>query len=385
MSASTRPRSIAIVGVAESDLGAVAGKTATELAAQASVRGLDDAGLTLNDVDALFTANLSRFSVTQLAENLGIFPAYVDCTMTGGSSFEMHLGHAAAAIRDGLCEVALIAYGSVQRSRRMRKLEGFSESGTSAALYENVYAPLFPLSFYAMVAQRYMHEFGATPADLAEVAVAARRWAALNPKAFKRDPLSVEDVLASPLVSSPLHALDCCLVTDGGGALVVTSMERAKDLRKQPVEMLGHAETTTHDAMSQAPDLLRHGSAVTAKRAFAMAGLTPADVDVVQIYDAFTINVLVGLENLGFCGYGEARDFINGGRIAPGGDFPVNTQGGGLSYCHPGMFGVFLLIEAVRQLRGESGERQVAAAKTALCHGTGGVFSSHSTVILGSH
>lgn len=377
----------AIVGAAESELGMVKNKTATELAAQASVRALDDAGLSLSDVDGIFTANLSRFSATQLAENLGVQPAYVECTMTGGSSFEMHVGHATAAIRSGLCEVALIAYGSVQLSRRVRKLEGFNETGTSAALYENVYAPLFPISFYAMVAQRYMHEFGATAEDLAGVAVAARRWAALNPKAFKRDPLTIDDVLGSPVVSSPLHSLDCCLITDGGGAVVLTSLERAKSLRKRPVAVLGHGETTTHDAMSQAPDLLRHGSADSARRAFAMAGLQPADVDVVQIYDAFTINVLVGLENLGFCGFGEAKDFVKDGRISPGGAFPMNTQGGGLSYCHPGMFGVFLLIEAVRQLRGDyaaDGVRQVAGAEVALCHGTGGVFSSHATVLLGA-
>jgi acetyl-CoA acetyltransferase len=380
------PPFTAIVGVAESDLGVVPNKTATELAGQASVRALDDAGLTLNDVDGLFTANLSRFSATQLAEYLAIQPSYIDCTMTGGSSFELHVGHAAAAIRSGLCEVALIAYGSVQRSRKVRKLEGFNETGTSAALYENVYAPLFPISFYAMVAQRYMHEFGATSEDLAGVAIAARQWAALNPKAFKRDPLTLQDVLDSPVVSSPLHSLDCCLVTDGGGAVVLTTIKRARNTKHPPVMVLGHAETTTHDAMSQAPHLLRHGSADSAKRAFAMAGVTPDDIDVAQIYDAFTINVLVGLENLGFCGFGEGKDFIANGRIAPGGDFPLNTQGGGLSYCHPGMFGVFLLIEAVRQLRGQyagEGLRQVEGAELALCHGTGGIFSSHSTVILG--
>src|SRR5574340_356750 len=373
----------AIVGVAESDLGIVADRTAVDLAVQASLRALDDAGLSLAQVDGLLTCNLSRFSATQLAEQLGIFPAYVDTTLTGGSSFEMHLGHATAAINAGVCEVALIAYGSVQRSRRVRKIEGFLESGTSAAQYENAYAPLYPISFYAMVAQRYMHEYGVRPEQLAEVAVCARRWAALNPKAFKREPLTVDEVLDSPMVSSPLHQLDCCLVTDGGGAVVVTSADRARDLAKKPVAILGHAETTTHDAMSQVPDLLRHGSATTAQRAFAMAGLAPDDVDVVQIYDAFTINVLVGLENLGFCKPGEAADFFHGGRIAPGGSFPVNTQGGGLSYCHPGMFGIFLLIEAVRQLRGEAQARQVADASVALCHATGGIFGAHSTVILG--
>jgi acetyl-CoA acetyltransferase len=192
-------------------------------------------------------------------------------------------------------------------------------------------------------------------------------------------------VLASPLVSSPLHSLDCCLVTDGGGAVVLTSIERARDAKNGAATVLGHGETTTHDAMSQAPDLLRHGSVESSKRAYAMAGVTPADIDLAQIYDAFTINVLVGLENLGFCPYGQAKEFIADGHIGPGGSFPVNTQGGGLSYCHPGMFGVFLLIEAVRQLRGEYGDgpRQVRGAELALCHGTGGVFSSHSTVVLG--
>jgi len=375
----------ALVGAAESDLGAVPGRTAAELAVQASLAALDDAGLSLADVDGLFTANLSRFSVTQLAEQLAIEPAVLDCTMTGGSSFEMHVAHAVSAIQAGLCEVALIAYGSVQRSRRARTLQGFSENGTSAALYENCYAPLFPLSFYALVAQRYLHETGASGEDLARVAVAARQWAALNPKAFRREPLTLDEVMGSPVVSSPLRGMDCCLVTDGGGAVVVTSAARARSLAKPPVWVMGHGEATTHDAMSQAPNLLHHGSAQSSQRAYAMAGLKPADIDVVQIYDAFTINVLVGLENLGFCGFGEARHFIAEHGIAPGGRFPLNTSGGGLSYCHPGMFGVFLLIEAVRQLRGECGERQVGGARTALCHGTGGVFSSHATVLLGVH
>ncbi|VTU30315.1 acetyl-CoA acetyltransferase [Variovorax sp. PBL-E5] len=373
----------AIAGVAESDLGTVPDRTATDLAVQASLAALDDAGLKVSQVDAVFTCNLSRFSAIQLSEHLGIQPRYLDSTLVGGASFEMHLAHACAAIQAGLCEVALIAYGSVQRSKRARKLEGFVESGTSAAQYETVYAPLYPLSFYAMVAQRYMHDYGATPEQLANVAVSARQWAALNPKAFKREPLTVAEVLASPMVSSPLHALDCCLVTDGGGAVIVTSLERAKTLARRPVQVLGYAETTTHDAMSQVPDLLHHGSAVTGARALGMAGVTTKEIDVIQIYDAFTINVLVGLENLGFCQPGEAAALVADGCIGPGGSLPVNTQGGGLSYCHPGMFGIFLLIEAVRQLRGECGERQVPKAETALCHATGGIFSAHASVVLG--
>lgn len=376
-------REAAIVGVAESDLGAVPGKSAVDLAVQGSLRALQDAGLRLSDVDGVFTANLSRFSAIQLAEALGIFPSYADSTLTGGASFESHLRHAAIAIAAGHCEVALIAYGSAQRSNRSRNIAGFLESGTSAAQYENVYAPLYPISFYAMVAQRYLHDYGARPEDLAEVAVAARSWAIHNPKAFVRKPLTIDEVMTAPMVSSPLKVSDCCLVTDGGGAVVVTTRARARDLTKTPVDILGHGETTTHDAMSQAPDLLHHGSADSGRRAFAMAGLTPQDIDVVEIYDAFTINVLVGLENLGFCKLGEAADFIKGGRLRHGGGFPVNTQGGGLSYCHPGMFGIFLLIESVRQLRGEAGPRQVAGAQRALCHATGGIFSAHATVILG--
>jgi len=378
---------VAIAGVAESDLGVVPNKTATDLAVQASLRALDDAGLTLKEVDGVFAAGLSRYSATQLAEHLGVRPSYVDSTIAGGSSFEMHVGHASAAIAAGLCDVALIAYGSVQRSRRSRQLSGTIDGGSSFAQYEAPFAPLVPMSMYAMVAQRYMHEFGATQEDFARVAVAAREWAALNPKAFKREPLTVDEVLASPVVSSPLHALDCCLVTDGGGAVVLTRTKRARQLRRKAVSVLGHGETTTNDSFAQIPHLLRHGSAESSKRAFEMAGVKPKDVDVVQLYDAFTINVLVGLENLGFCRYGEAKDFIKDGRIEPGGSFPLNTQGGGLSYCHPGMFGIFLLIEAVRQLRGdytrEEPKRQIKGAKVALCHGTGGIFSSHATVILG--
>src|ERR1700687_6177495 len=263
----------AIVGVAESDLGVVAGKTALDLNVQASRAALADAGLRLSDVDGLFTCNISRFSATQLAEHLGIFPSYLDTTVAGGSSFEMHLGHAVAAITAGFCSVALISYGSVQRSRRTRRLEGFVDTGTSSAFYEAVYGPLYPISFYAMVAQRYMHEYGVTPEEVAEVAVAAREWAARNPKAFKREPLSIAEVLASPVVSSPLHGLDCCLVSDGGGAVVVTSLERGRDLAKKPVAILGQAETTTHDAMGQAPDLIRNGARMTAQRAFQMAGV----------------------------------------------------------------------------------------------------------------
>ena len=227
-----------------------------------------------------------------------------------------------------------------------------------------------------------MHEFGTTSQQLAEVAVATRRWAQLNPRALMRDPLTVEDVLASRLISWPLHLLDCCLVTDAGGAVVVTSAERARDCAKRPVYVLGTGEASTHVMVSQMPDFARWEAArMAGERAFAMAGGTYADIDVAEVYDAFTIVPIMALEALGFCKEGEGGAFVAGQRTAPGGDFPMNTNGGGLSYTHSGMYGMFTLVEAVRQVRGECGPRQVADCKVALCHGLGGMFSAAATLI----
>ena len=377
-------RAPVIAGAAEGSLG-VTGKTILELQAEASTAALADAGLSMREVDGLFTTAVSRWNASQVAEYLGIYPTWFDSTMAGGSSYEIFVAHAAEAIRAGRCEVALISYGNNQRSARSRKLGGVIDEHAPDAQFEMPYGPLNPISLYAMAAQRHMHEFGTTSEQLAEVAVAARAWALRNPKAFKHEdgPLTVEDVLASPLVSDPLHALDCCLITDAAGAVVMTTAERAQDLPKRPVHVLGHGETTTNVGMSQIPDLTATGARVSGERAYAMAGIAPADVDVAEIYDSFTITVLLELEALGFCARGEAGEFVTKGRVAPGGDFPMNTSGGGLSYTHPGVFGIFLIIEAVRQLRGECGDRQVAGAEVALCHGTGGILSTHSTVILG--
>ena len=372
----------AIVGVAESDLGEVGpGVTALDLAAQAAGGALDDAGLTIGDVDGLFCHSaFFPMPTVVVAEHLGVRPRHSDSTATGGSSFVAYLRHAAAAIAAGLCDVALIVYGSTQRSSS----GGLISSGNSfLPSYETPFRPRLPVSAYALAAARHMHEFGTTREHLAEVAVAARRWAQLNPAAFARDDLSVQDVLASRMVSSPLTVRDCCLVTDGGGAVVVTSAERARDLRRAPVYYLGGAEAHEHMNISQMHDLTVTAAARTGRRAFELAGLRPADVDVVQLYDAFTINVLLFLEDLGFCAKGEAGDFVSGGGIAPGGRLPVNTNGGGLSYCHPGMYGIFLVIEATRQLRGEAGARQVADAHVALVHGNGGMLSSQVTALLG--
>src|ERR687893_2317668 len=371
----------AVVGVAESDLGEVGpGFTPLDLIGQATLRALQDAGLDKSDVDGLCSASAYYHVPTlSVGEYLGISPRYSDATSMGGSSFVSHLFHATAAIDAGLCEVALIAYGSIQRSDGGRLV-----SGSESLPYEAQYKPRYPVSMYALAASRHMHEYGTTREQLAEVAVGARAWAKLNPKAFVRDDLSVEDVLDSRMVSSPLSVLDCCLVTDGGGALLVTSAERAKDLRKPPIYLLGAEEAHWHRNISPMPDLTVTAAADSGRRAYEMAGVGPEDVDVAMLYDAFTINPILFLEDLRFCEKGEGGAFVEGGRIAPGGELAVNTNGGGLSYNHPGMYGLLLLVEAVRQLRGECGERQVADTNAALVHGNGGVLSSQVTAVLGT-
>jgi acetyl-CoA acetyltransferase len=371
----------AIVGAAESDLGEVGpGFTPLDLIGQATERALTDAGLEKKDIDGLFSASVYyQMPTLSVAEYLGIRPRYSDATMMGGSSFVSHLLHAIAAIEAGLCEVALVAYASTQLSEG-----GFRGVSDPPNPFETPYRPRYPVSMYALAASRHMYEYGTTREQLAEVAVAARKWAKLNPKAFMRDDLTVEDVLASRMISSPLSLLDCCLVTDGGGALLVTSAGRAKDLRMPPVYLLGAGEAHWHRNISQMPDLTVTAAADSGRRAYDMAGVGPEDVDVTMLYDAFTINPILFLEDLGFCEKGEGGTLVEGGRTAPGGELPVNTNGGGLSYNHPGMYGLLLLIEAVRQLRGECGERQVEGAEVALAHGNGGVLSSQVTAVLGT-
>jgi acetyl-CoA acetyltransferase len=371
----------AIVGVAESDLGQVAdGMSVFDLMAQGAKRALEDCGLSLKDVDGLFSATTqSRLSVLGLAEYLGINPAFLGSTIVGGSSFEYHVAHAMGAIALGLCNVALIAYGSTQRSVG-RKQASLREVNP----YETPFKPFMPASAYALAASRHMHEYGTTREQLAAVAVAAREWALLNPAAWEKKPLTIEGVLSSRMVSYPFTVRDCCLVTDGGGAIVVTSAQRARSLRKAPAYVLGCGQSVTHANISSMLELAVTGALTAGKAAYAMAKLGPADVDVVELYDAFTINTILFLEDLGFCKKGEGGAFVSGGRIGPNGSLAVNTNGGGLSYCHPGMYGLFILIEAVRQLRGEGGARQVKDCEVALAHGNGGVLSSQATVILGT-
>lgn len=374
---------IAIAGIGESRQGLVPDRTLLGLQGDAIAAALADAGLALEDVDGLFCTGLPKYAALQAAEYHGIRPRYLDSTEAGGASFGLFVEHAVAAIRAGLCSTALIVYGSIQRSERRRRLAGDVAATLPQAQFEAPFGPLLPISAYALAASRHMHEFGTRAEELAEIAVSTRRWAQLNAAAFRRDPLSVADVLASEVVSSPIHREEICLVTDGAGALIVTTLDRARDLRARPIVVLGHGEATSHYTISQMPDLTRTAAADSGARAFAMAGLTPADVDIAQIYDSFTITVLLNLEDLGFCPKGEGGAWVADGRLGPGGSLPTNTSGGGLAYTHPGMLGIFQVIEAVRQLRGGLGERQVPDAGIALVHGTGGVLSVHSTLLLG--
>ena len=378
---SSKRGSVAIVGVAESDLGQVAdGLTPIDLMAQGIVRALDDCGLKLSDVDGLFCATTqARTSALTLCEYLRIDPPFIGSTIIGGSSFEYHVAQAQAAIEAGLCSVAVIAYGSTQRSVGRKQA-----SAREINPYETPFKPFLPASAYAMAARRHMHEFGTTREQLAEVAVAARKWALLNPAAWEKKPLTIDGVLSARPISSPFTVRDCCLSTDGGGAIVVTSAERARDLKKPAAFVLGTGQSIGHASISGMADLTHTAAKRAGDTAYAMARLGAKDIDVLALYDAFTINTVLFLEDLGFCPKGEGGRFVEGGRIAPGGALAVNTNGGGLSYCHPGMYGLFLLIEAARQLRGECGARQVKGARTALAHGNGGVLSSQATVILGT-
>ncbi|MCH7482973.1 MAG: thiolase [Chloroflexi bacterium] len=375
-----RSASAAIVGVAESDeIGNVPGKSALQLHAEAAFNALEDAGLSKADVDGLFTAGYSTYDT---GEYLGISPRYTDSTSVGGSSFVIHVGHAAAAIAAGRCEVALITHGQAGRSARTPVVR---DAGLPIAQYESPYGIIGQPIAYSMAASRYMHRYGEdrTRQALAEIAVATRKWAVLNPKAMMREPLSFDDYHDSRWISYPFHLLDCCIVTDAGAAVVVTSAERARSLPKEPVWVLGAAEHHDHAGISQMGDLTLTPAHVTGPAALAEAGVTHADIDLAMIYDSFTYTVLVTLESLGYCGPGEGPDFVADQRTAPGGGFPMNTSGGGLSYTHPGMYGIFLVVEAVRQLRGEAGARQVEDVRLSLVNGTGGSLSSTGTIVLG--
>jgi acetyl-CoA acetyltransferase len=384
MTAELRGR-VAIAGVGLAGCGEAPGRTEIEILAEASRNAVADAGLSIRDIDGLLTASTTSFMpALSVAEYLGIRPLFSDSNSIGGASFVSHLIPAALALEAGLCDAVLVAYGSNQRTGMGRRDQGKLKAQLDPVTYEAPYRPFNPATSYALAAARHMYQYGTTREQLAEVAVAARQWAQKNPEAFSRDPLTIHDVLSSRMISDPLSVRDCCLVTDGGGAFVLTRADRARTLQQPPVFVLGMGAAHWHRQISQMPDLTVSAAAESGPKAFAMAALHPADIDIIELYDAFTINTILFLEDLGFCAKGAGGSFVEGGAIAPGGRLPVNTNGGGLSCVHPGMYGIFTIVEAVRQLRNQAGERQIAGAEVALCHGNGGVLSSQVTAILGS-
>ncbi|MDT5335242.1 MAG: hypothetical protein QOD90_747 [Mycobacterium sp.] len=376
---------VAIAGVALSDVGRVDDKGPYELIAQASRRALADAGLTPGDVDGLASTGQGTLPPVDVGEYLGLRPRWIDSTAVGGASWEVMAAHAADAITAGHADVVLLTYGSTARSDLRKGLRGANiHWGARGPLqWEAPYGHTL-VSKYAMAARRHMHAYGTTIEQLAEIAVSARFNAADNAQAYYRDPITIDDVLDGPMIADPFTKLHCCIRSDGGAAAVLVSAERAKDLRSKPVWVLGTGETTSHMLTSQWDDLTVGPASVSGPLAFARAGLTPADVDVAEIYDAFTYMLLLTMEDLGFCPKGDGGAFVESGALRLGGDLPTNTDGGGLSACHPGQRGLFLLVEAARQLRGDCGPRQVPDAKIACVSGTGGWFCSSGTVILGA-
>ncbi len=377
-------RRVAIVGAALSDTGRVDDKTAWELHHQGASRALADAGLTKDDVDGFASTGVGSLAPIELCEYLGLRPNWVDGSSVGGSVWEFYVEHAAAAIAEGHVETVVCVYGSTSRAdlKRRRRTANVAFGVSGPAQFDNPFGHSL-ISNYAMAARRHMYEFGTTIEQLAEIAVSARHNAQFNPDAYYRDPITIEDVQSSRMIAEPFTKLHCCIRSDGGGAIVLTSEERARDLAKRPVFVLGTGEATSHTTMSEWPDFTESPCVRSGQQAFERAGVTPADIDTCQIYDSFTITVLETLEGLGFCRKGEGGAFVEDGKLRLGGALPTNTDGGGLSACHPGMRGMFLLVEAVRQLRGEAEGRQVPNARLACVNGTGGKFSSTGTVILG--
>ena len=374
-----KPKSIAIVGAAETtELGVIPGSSQIQLHADAALNTFADAGLTANDIDGVATSGESPVAV---AHYLGITPTWVDSTSVGGCSFMLHVRHAAAAINDGLCTTVLITHGESGRSRVGRGGFGGSPASLSGQ-FEAPYGPIGPTTLFTIPVLRYMKAFGLSHEELAMVAVIQREWAGKNPRASYRDPISVDDVLESRMIAYPFHLLECCLVTDGGGALILTSAERARDFPNRPVYVLGTGESVETPMVSQMEDFTTSRAfRVSGKKAFDEAGITTDDVDHLMIYDAFAHLPIYGLEDLGFVARGEAGKFIWERNTAPGGKLPLNTNGGGLSFMHSGQYGMYALQESVRQLRGTAAA-QVPGAKTSIAHGVGGMFAASGTVVM---
>lgn len=370
----------AIVAASTYGIGVNPGVSAMELAAAASLKALAQAGLKPSEVDCLFVGLPDDFlSGLGLAEYLGLQTRITDNNRTGGSSFQTHAIMAALALDAGLCDVALIAYGSNQKSAAGRLI-----TSLKTPPYDTPYRLPQPVGAYALAASRYRHLYGLEREQLGAVAIAARQWAKLNPEAFVRDPLTMEAYLQARMVAEPLSVRDCCLVTDGAAAVVMTRADRAADLAERPVYLLGGGAAVSHRGIASMPDLTVTAAVQSGRTAFAQAGVTPRDIDVVELYDAFTINVILFLEDLGFCAKGEGAAFVASGAIVPGGALPVNTNGGGLSCVHPGMYGLFTMVEATEQLMARAGARQVPNARLAVAHGNGGELSSQATLVLGT-
>jgi acetyl-CoA C-acetyltransferase len=378
---------VAIVGAYESPRRRAPGVHPFAIQAEVIAGALADAGLELADVNGFCTAagfppeGGMQMSICEVAEYVGLRPTWFDSTDVGGATFIVQAGHAALAIAAGLADVVVVSYAAAGYSWPGH----YDDLNTNAAgpgQWEIPYGPS-TVATYALAARRHMHEYGTTPEQLAAVAVQCRANAAANPDARFREPITVEDVLASPVIAEPLQRLDCCVVTDSGGAFVMTSRRRAEALERRPVYVLGMGEALGQMQMNQMPRFTETAAVRSGAAAFRTAGLRPEEIDCAQIYDSFTITVLLTLESLGFCGPGESGSFVEAGQIAPEGVLPINTDGGGLSSNHPGRRGVFTVIEGVRQLRGESPGVQLDGPRTCLVHGTGGSLSATATMILG--
>ncbi|MER7817107.1 acetyl-CoA acetyltransferase [Streptomyces sp. NPDC096153] len=383
------PRKVAVVGISLSDCGRVDGPTPYALHAQAARRALADSGLGRDVVDGLASAGLGTLAPAEVAEYLGLRPRWVDSTAVGGATWEVMAAHAADAIAAGHANAVLLVYGSTARAdiRAGRRTSDLSFGARGPLQFEVPYGHTL-IAKYAMAARRHMHEYGTTEEQLAEVAVQARANASHNPDAMFRDPITVDDVLSGPVIADPFTKLHCCIRSDGGCAVLLAAEEYVPDTAKAPVWVLGTGEHVSHTTMSEWDDFTVSPAAVSGRLAFERAGVRPGDIDIAEVYDAFTYMTLVTLEDLGFCAKGEGGEFVGKGRLRLDGELPVNTDGGGLSACHPGMRGLFLLVEAVRQLRGEGGGHQVRRAdgsvpELAVASGTGGWFCSSGTVVLG--
>jgi len=373
-----KQKTIAVVGAAETtEMGKIPDTSQLMLHADAALNAMADAGLTARDIDGIATAGDSPVEV---AHYLGLTPTWVDGTSVGGCSFMLHVRHAAAAINEGLCNTVLITHAESGRSRVGARR--FSRDPASlSGQFEVPFGIAGPPTMFTIPALRYMKQYGVTEEDLAHVAVVQREWASMNPRASFRDPIAVDDVLNSKMIAWPFRMLMCCLVTDGGGALILTSAERAKDFPQKPVYILGTGESCETPMISQMEDFTSSKAfRVSGKKAFGEAGIKHADVDHLMIYDAFAHLPVYGLEDLGFCDKGEGAAFIREGNTRPGGRLPLNTNGGGLSYMHSGMYGMYALQESVRQMRGLA-PAQVPNAKISIAHGVGGMFAASGTIV----